>query len=284
MADSSAGHFGKQRLGDFEIVRELGRGGMGIVYEARQVSLNRKVALKVLGTSLGMTTKAVIRFRREAEAAAKLHHTNIVPIYATGEHEGTHFYAMELVEGPSLNFVIRQLRTSGLDGRSALKDLEAGVAVEADATQTRQPPHEIPSSVGESTASVMPAWVAETMCPESSSQSRSSNINDSSSTLAAGNEYLDTVAKMIADVADGLDYAHNHGVIHRDMKPSNLLLSPDGRLSINDFGLARMLEQPGMTMTGEFVGSPLYMSPEQIAAGRVALDHRTDIYSLGATL
>jgi hypothetical protein len=89
---------------------------------------------------------------------------------------------------------------------------------------------------------------------------------------------------MIAEVADGLDYAHDQGVIHRDIKPSNLLLSPAGRLSINDFGLARMLEQPGMTMTGEFVGTPMFMSPEQITAGRAPLDHRTDIYSLGATL
>ena len=88
-----------RRLGDFEIVRELGRGGMGIVYEARQVSLNRKVALKVLSGSLGLTTKAVIRFQRDA----KLHHTNIVPIYATGERDGAHYYAMELIEGPGLD-------------------------------------------------------------------------------------------------------------------------------------------------------------------------------------
>src|SRR2546422_6712271 len=103
------------RLGDFEIVRELGRGGMGVVYEARQVSLNRKVALKVLSGGLGLTPKAVQRFHREAEAAAKLHHTNIVPVYATGEQDGTHFYAMELIEGPSLNHVIRQLRQSAGD-------------------------------------------------------------------------------------------------------------------------------------------------------------------------
>ena len=89
---------------------------------------------------------------------------------------------------------------------------------------------------------------------------------------------------MIAEVADALEYAHQQGVIHRDIKPSNLLLSPAGRLSVNDFGLARMLEQPGMTITGEFVGTPMYMSPEQITAGRIPLDHRTDIYSLGATL
>ena len=99
---------GGRRLGDFEIVREVGRGGMGVVYEARQVSLNRPVALKVLGRGLGLTPQAVQRFRREAEAAARLHHTNIVPVYATGEHDGTHFYAMELIEGPSLNHVIRQ--------------------------------------------------------------------------------------------------------------------------------------------------------------------------------
>jgi hypothetical protein len=92
-----------QRLGDFEIVREIGRGGMGIVYEARQVSLDRKVALKVLSGGLGLTARAVQRFHREAEAAAKLHHTNLVPVYATGEENGSHFYAMELIEGPSLD-------------------------------------------------------------------------------------------------------------------------------------------------------------------------------------
>ena len=97
-------------LGDFELVREIGRGGMGIVYEARQRSLNRRVALKVLSSGLGLTAKAVVRFRREAEAAAKLHHTNIVPIYATGEDRGIHYYAMEFVDGPSLDQVIRQMR------------------------------------------------------------------------------------------------------------------------------------------------------------------------------
>ena len=89
---------------------------------------------------------------------------------------------------------------------------------------------------------------------------------------------------MIADVADALEHAHKAGVVHRDVKPSNLLLSPDGRLSVTDFGLARVLEEPGMTVSGEFVGTPAYMSPEQIAAGRLPLDHRTDVYSLGATL
>src|SRR5207302_7579004 len=105
-----------------------------------------------------------------------------------------------------------------------------------------------------------------------------------SSSLGSGSGYFDTVARIIAEVADALEYAHQQGVIHRDIKPSNLLLSPEGRLSVNDFGLARVLEQPGMTLTGEFVGTPRYMSPEQITTGRTPLDHRTDIYSLGATL
>src|SRR3974390_1748089 len=104
-----------QRLGDFEIVRELGRGGMGVVYEARQVSLNRRVALKVLSGGLGLTSKAVQRFRREAEAAAKLHHTNILSIYATGEEDGIHFYAMELLDGPSLDHVLLQMRQARTD-------------------------------------------------------------------------------------------------------------------------------------------------------------------------
>jgi tetratricopeptide (TPR) repeat protein len=235
-----------QRLGDFEIVREIGRGGMGVVYEARQVSLNRRVALKVLSGGLGLTSKAVQRFRREAEAAAKLHHTNIVPVYATGEADGTHFYAMELIDGPSLDHVIRQLR----DGPGA--DTRTGPPADADPTGPYVPADPTP--------------------PPSSSGARSSA------------ERFDRGAAMIADVADALHHAHQQGVTHRDVKPSNLLLSSDGRLSVTDFGLARVLEQPGMTVTGEFVGTPAYMSPEQVTAGRIPVNHRTDVYSLGATL
>ena len=259
-----------RRLGDFEIVRELGRGGMGIVYEARQVSLNRKVALKVLSGSLGLTTKAVLRFQREAEAAAKLHHTNIVPIYATGEQDGAHYYAMELIEGPGLDQVISQIRQ--MQKPAAQQDGPGAVSPSAGtATRTHGPVD----------------WVSRTMGlppPDATASTASEAPSSSSSSLASGTGYFDTVARLVAEVADALDYAHAQGVIHRDIKPSNLLLSPVGRLSLNDFGLARMLEQPGMTVSGEFVGSPMYMSPEQIAVGRAPLDHRTDIYSLGATL
>jgi serine/threonine protein kinase len=247
-----------QRLGDFEIAHELGRGGMGIVYEARQLSLNRRVALKVLSGGLGLTPKAVQRFRREAEAAARLHHTNIVPVYATGEEDGTHFYAMELIDGPSLDQVIRQLR--GNTRRSG------------------------PTSTASADADNIPPDLVQTGPYVEGAGISNATAGLSSSSLGSGSSYFDTVARMLAEVADALEYAHQEGVIHRDIKPSNLLLSPAGRLSVNDFGLARMLERPGMTTTGEFVGTPAYMSPEQIAAGRTLLDHRTDIYSLGATL
>jgi serine/threonine protein kinase len=244
---------GPTLLGDFEIVRELGRGGMGIVYEARQASLNRQVALKILSATLGLNPRAVQRFHLEAEAAAKLHHSNIVPVYATGEHNGTHFYAMELIQGPSLDHVIKEMRRQS--------------AAAPASPQSQEPPAPDLANTG--------PYIETTTSPLTEGQS---------SSLGSGGGYFDRVARMIADVADALEHAHNKGVIHRDIKPSNLLLSPDGRLSINDFGLARMLEQPGLTMTGEFLGTPAYMAPEQIAAGRVPVDHRIDIYSLGATL
>lgn len=244
-----------QRLGDFVIVREIGRGGMGVVYEAQQSSLNRRVALKVLSSNMGLAPTAVQRFRSEAEAAAKLHHTNIVPVYATGEANGTHFYAMELIEGPSLDHVIRQLKLPPSNSAGAPSSENIG---KTDTSLDATGPY--------------------------IQASGSSVFTPTSSSLSSGSGYFDTVARMIAEVADALNYSHQQGVIHRDIKPSNLLLSPAGRLSVNDFGLARLLEQPGMTITGEMVGTPRYMSPEQIAAGRIPVDHRTDIYSLGATL
>jgi serine/threonine protein kinase/WD40 repeat protein len=241
-------------LGDFEIGRELGRGGMGVVYEARQVSLNRLVALKVLANSTGLTPSAVARFRREAETAARLHHTNIVPIYATGEEGGTHYYAMELVAGPSLDRVLGQLRhDSTADPLTLLTSRDDAAGAAATAVSNREP------------------------------TDRGSPAEDRSSALGSDSRYFETVARLIAEVADALHYAHQNGVVHRDIKPANLLLSADGRLRVSDFGLARLLEQPGMTASGDFVGTPAYMSPEQFAAGR-GVDRRTDVYSLGATL
>ncbi|MCS7466054.1 protein kinase [Stieleria sp. ICT_E10.1] len=240
-------------LGDFEIIREIGRGGMGVVFEARQISLNRKVALKVLATSLGSSQKAIARFRGEAEAAAKLHHTNIVPIYATGEDDGIHFYAMELVSGPSLKQIIEHSKV----GQSTVK-----LGGPLEDTQDTEATEKVQSR--------------ENQAEESESAGETSRIVES--------RRFERIARWFSEVADALHHAHGRNVIHRDIKPSNLLLLTENRLTVSDFGLARILDRPGVTVTGEFIGSPLYMSPEQIAAGRVPIDHRTDIYSLGAAL
>jgi len=213
-----------RRLGDFEIVREIGRGGMGIIYEARQLSLKRTVALKVLIPLPGFNARGIERFHREAEAAAMLQHPRIIPIYATGEDQGLHFYAMELVAGPSLD----QLLKRGEEDSAAI------------APTARQ-------------------------------------------LLSGGREYFSQIAGLLGDAALALHHAHEHGVIHRDVKPSNLLLAADGRLCVGDFGLARVDDAPGLTLSSEIVGSPAYMSPEQVT-GRSVPDRRTDVYSLGATL
>jgi serine/threonine protein kinase len=233
------------RLGDFEILREIGRGGMGLVYEARQVSLGRRVALKVLPPAFGLNRGASRRFDREARTAARLHHTNIVPVHAIDEQDGYYFYAMELIEGPSLDRVLADLRVPA-------------------------PSRDEPSSGDES---------------EDWSETTVNTLGDSQSETSQGaRRWFDQVARLVAEVADGLAYAHGRGVIHRDIKPGNLILSPEGQLCVTDFGLARVMDEPGMTVSGSFLGTPAYMSPEQIAAGRIELDHRTDIYSLGAVL
>jgi len=247
-----------KRLGDFELIREIGRGGMGVVYEARQVSLKRRVALKVLPPVIGLTRQARQRFEREAQAAAKLHHTNIVPVHAIGEEDGHHFYAMDLIEGQSLDRVLHEMVDEGSNALLA-------------ETVTRAA-SELPTKL---------AAPSETKAATTSAGDATTSLGETS---AGSRPWFDTVAQLISEVADALDYAHGRGVIHRDIKPANLMLSREGRLCITDFGLARIAQGPGMTVSDSFLGTPAYMSPEQIAAGRVKLDHRTDVYSLGAVL
>src|SRR5262245_46129170 len=221
-----------QSLGDFQLLRELGRGGMGVVYEARQVSLNRKVALKVLKAGLGLTTQAVNRFRREAAAAAKLHHTNIVPIYATGEDGDYHFYAMELIEGSSLDRVLKAARMQKEGGASPPPE-----TVSRTLSQTLSKDEATKGATKFRTKTPKP--VAETLAdggtPERSDDI-SSRPSETTTSLQPGSGYFNQVARMFAEVADGLEHAHRQGVIHRDIKPSNLLVSPQGRLHLTDFG------------------------------------------------
>lgn len=254
-------------LGDFELRREIGRGGMGTVYEAWQRSLQRTVAVKILGQHVSASPKAVTRFQREAQAAAQLHHPNIVPIFSLGEADGVYYYAMELIDGPGLNAVIADRRGECADHPSAVSAAET-VAVRSAGTS---------GSMASDTAETQPL-------PSRSGAGDSTVVLQSESQRRAFDAHCITVATHMASVADALAYAHERGIVHRDIKPHNLLFGSDKKLRVADFGLARLAEQPGVTVTGEMIGSPLYMSPEQIRGDTGRIDHRTDIYSLGATM
>jgi serine/threonine protein kinase len=251
-------------LGDFRIVREVGRGGMGIVYEAEQLSLGRRVALKVIPFAATMDPRHLQRFKNEAHAAAQLHHTNIVPVYAVGCERGVHFYAMQYIDGHTLADWIAELR--GQAERAATK------------------PQPSPSPHVDATVD---ARAGQVICPNSAtSEVRQSKPIAALSTVRSAKDasYFRTVAELGIQAAEALDYAHEHGIFHRDIKPANLILDAESRLWVTDFGLAHVQGDARMTMTGDLVGTLRYMSPEQALAKRVAVDHRTDIYSLGATL
>lgn len=249
-------------LGDFEILEELGRGGMGVVYRARQVSLGREVALKVLPDYAHRGPLAIQRFRNEARAAARLQHTNIVPIYAQGEDRDTFFYAMELIEGASLDAAIRE-RTRVL--------CPSNVALSAGPSRITRQSSDAPTLPVDSRAGASPASAGVNLLADARQLHRT--VSD-----------YRHLARLLAEVADGLDHAHRAGVIHRDIKPQNLLVGKDARLHITDFGLARLADAPTLTLSGEIMGTPAYLSPEQARADQSAVDGRTDIYSLGVTL
>jgi len=195
-------------FGDYELLEEIGRGGQGVVYRAHQKSLNRTVALKVIGLGYWATEAHLKRFRREAEAAASLDHPCIVPIYEVGEREGSCYFSMKFVEGGQLDEVVRR----------------------------------------------------EPMLPR----------------RAAG---------LIAKVARTVHYAHEHGILHRDIKPGNILLDANGEPHLTDFGLARLVEtESTVTGTLEVLGTPSYMAPEQAAGEHTKVSGATDVYGLGAVL
>jgi serine/threonine protein kinase/Flp pilus assembly protein TadD len=258
-AMSALGDAAGLRLGDFQLVSELGRGGMGIVYRARQLSLNREVAVKVLPSYAQRGRLAIQRFRTEAQAAARLHHTNIVPIYAHGEDGGRFYYAMELIEGASLDAAIRTRSRVLCPSNTHLPEV-ASIRSQETIAAGSAPDFDVP-----------PAAMAE-------------DASASLPALARTRDDYRQVARLFAEVAEALAHAHAQGVIHRDIKPQNLLVDRSHRLHVTDFGLARLADGPALTMTGEVMGTPAYLSPEQVEARQDAIDHRTDIYSLGATL
>ncbi len=214
---------GPFELGDYHVQQVIGRGGMGIVYEAIQVSLNRRVALKLLPFDAALDPHHLRRFRTEAQAAAQLHHTNIVPVFAVGCERGVHFYAMQFIEGQTVAALIQKRRD--------ISKLAPGLTHPA-----------------------------------------------------SDREYVRSAARLGIQAAEALDHAHRQGIVHRDIKPANLLVDLQANLWVTDFGLARFLNETGLTLTGDLIGTLRYMSPEQALGKRLVLDHRTDIYSLGSTL
>jgi tetratricopeptide (TPR) repeat protein len=247
-------------LGDFRILREIGRGGMGVVYEAQQISLKRRVALKVLPFAAVLDPRQLQRFQNEAQTAACLHHTNIVPVFTVGCERGVHYFAMQYIDGETLDRVIQNLRRQQRL-HSAAK--EEGPRNQPTTAHSPAPPTSAPPS-------------AETVQPVQASLSTERSI--------ASREFFQSVARLGIQAAEGLDHAHQQGILHRDIKPANLLLDLRGNLWITDFGLARFQKDARLSMTGDLVGTLRYMSPEQALAKRVVVDHRTDIYSLGVTL
>jgi serine/threonine protein kinase len=306
-------------LGDFRIIREIGRGGMGIVYEAEQESLGRRVAVKVLPRGPLLGEKQLQRFDREAKTAARLHHTNIVQVFGVGQHNDTHYYVMQYIRGAGLDRVLdvlRQQRESKQEEATGTEPADQDKAVNSESSSHRfsagAAAHALrtgrfssngkPGAPGSGTSwqiadcRLQNEQQAPGLAKKSAIRNLQSAITDPSafpphlSSLAPtpfplaphlGEVYCKSIAQLGIQVADALHYAHSQGILHRDIKPANLLLDANGTLWMTDFGLAKALEAPGVTDTGDVVGTLLYMAPEQFEG---AYDGRSDLYSLGVTL
>ena len=277
------------RLGDYRILREIGRGGMGVVYEAEQESLGRRVALKVLSAGSLLDPKQVRRFEREAKAAARLHHTNIVPVFGVGRQDGHHYFVMQFIAGLGLDVVLEDLRrlrggnseakpvagpnrvaslTAADVARSLITGRFAAERPQGNGSVT-EPFNDVePAANGHRTDSA----VSSAVLPGSSELSASSDPD---------RQFYRSVARIGVQVAEALEYANRQGILHRDIKPSNLLLDNHGNVWVADFGLAKTAEADDLTHTGDILGTIRYMAPERFSG---KCDARSDVYSLGLTL
>lgn len=250
-----------RQLGDYLLIREVGRGGMGIVFEAVHQSLGRRVAVKVMRRRDIDDEKYIARFRREAQSAAKLHHTNIVSVFGVGEANGFHYYVMEFIDGAGLNQVVQSL-TRRLSG------------------PTIGPPETSPVSRNGAATRIDGADK-----PTLPNQSSTLEIREPKalppSRIPEGNKRFKWLAQVGSQVADALSYAHDLGTLHRDIKPANLLLDRKDQVWITDFGLVKDADADGLTKTGDLVGTPQYMAPESFKGN---YDQRSETYCLGLTL
>ncbi len=278
-----------ERLGDFRVIREIGRGGMGVVYEAEQESLGRRVAVKVLPKQALLDPKHLQRFQREARTAAGLHHTNIVPVFGVGQHEGFYYYVMQYIPGVGLDRVLARLEheppvasESGLmrvvqelleepsrPSHTTAASSEKAAATQPDARQAAlRPTSPVRGQVTLTEGSLPPAR------PDFP-------LPDRASTDTRYTSHWAGIAQLGLQVADALHYAHSQGTLHRDIKPANLIIDTQGIVWVADFGLAKALEQDEVSRPGDIVGTLAYMAPEQL---RGQADRRSDVYSLGLTL
>lgn len=237
------------RLGDFRIVRELGRGGMGVVFEAVQESLGRRVALKVLAAHAQLHPERRERFIREAKAAAGLHHTNIVPVFGVGEQDGLPYYVMQLIPGHGLNALISRWKDLSKRDTRAVAALGDTTVISKGSALNDLPRHPEPEVPRPSIGPVAGDW--------------------------------NLIASIGQQVAQALFYAHQKGVLHRDVKPANLLLDDRNEVWVVDFGLAKLANDERLTTTGHIVGTLQYLAPECLHG---TSDARSDVYGLGATM
>ena len=243
-----------ERLGDFRLIREIGRGGMGVVFEAEQESLRRRVAVKVLPRQALLDEKHLKRFQAEARIAANLHHTNIVEVFGVGEQDGFHYYVMQYIRGAGLDAVIPLLA----------KCTRSQETIEPQANAT-------PATIHNSESAIAEAAVRQLLGEEAGL------LPDG----RLGRRYWQSVARIGLQAANALNYAHSQGTLHRDIKPANLLLDPQGTVWLADFGLAKAAQSEDLSLSNDVVGTLRYMAPEQFHG---QTDHRSDIYSLGLTL
>jgi eukaryotic-like serine/threonine-protein kinase len=273
-----------RKLGDYRIIREIGRGGMGIVYEADQESLKRRVAVKVLRPSMTLDEKTGARFEREAQAAAGLHHTNIVPVFGVGQQDDIRYYVMQLIEGKTLDTIAKESIADDEDDDAASQDANSQSKNESNPSTVSR----ISVSQSETPHSSQLLEDPQALAESTPTQSSSTDIaipknNALPSTPGRTNSSRDWrwLASVGIEVCDAMEHAHHHGILHRDIKPGNILVDEDGGVWITDFGLAKPTGAADITASGDAVGTLRYMAPEQLDG---VSSVQTDVYSLGITL